>query len=279
MQKCTEAIPEVPEEAALSKSLSKVLGQSEHVKNLVEECADELTEVNNALKDEVAATSDQPEMAQALQKSEAVEVKAQEAAEKLSAVNMSLEEEVDARHQLELRLTEVTAEKDANRHAALHDALTGLPNRSLFDDRLEHGVAQAKRHGRALAVMFIDLDGFKRINDIHGHDAGDAVLLIVADRLRESIRDDDTVSRHGGDEFLCLLMEMGDDQDIVAIAGKIAAAIQLPLHLPKADVVVKSSIGIAIFPRPGAEATDLIKDADAAMYVAKRAGSGYAFAP
>jgi diguanylate cyclase (GGDEF)-like protein len=102
---------------------------------------------------------------------------------------------------------------------------------------------------------------------------------MVADRLRESIRDDDTISRHGGDEFLCLLMEMGDDQDIVAIAEKIAAAIQLPLHLANADVVVKSSIGIAIFPRHRAEASALIKDADAAMYLAKRTGSGYAFAP
>jgi diguanylate cyclase (GGDEF)-like protein len=160
----------------------------------------------------------------------------------------------------------------------LHDALTGLPNRVLFNDRLEHGMAQAKRHGWTLAVMFLDLDKFKTINDSYGHDAGDAVLLTIAKRLKETTRTDDTISRHGGDEFLYLLMEINDDQDAAVVAKKIIQAVQVPCDVNVGQLTVNSSIGISIFPRDGNTAEALIASADAAMYRAKQSQSGYAFA-
>src|SRR6202044_2544115 len=116
-------------------------------------------------------------------------------------------------HQLAAAVEQV----EGSRNAALHDSLTGLPNRVLFNDRLEHGIAQAKRHRWILAVMFVDLDNFKSINDTYGHQAGDAVLQTVAVRLKHNTRNDDTVSRYGGDEFLYLLTHMREQKDIEMI--------------------------------------------------------------
>ena len=263
---------------APAKSLAKLLGESERVKDLVDECAEELSSVNTALKHDGATQVPAITIVDAIERSEAVEGKVQEAAEKLSVVNLALAVEVHARHALEERLDTVTQESESALHAAFHDALTGLPNRALFDNRLEHGLAQAKRHGFTLAVMFIDLDGFKAINDKHGHAIGDAVLQSVADRLQENTRVDDTVSRYGGDEFLYLLMSIDDDKHVLQIAGKIAEAIQQPCMLSVGDVVVKSSIGISIFPKDGSSAADLIESADKAMYQAKRAKVDYVFA-
>ena len=261
-----------------AKSLAKLLGESERVKDLVEECAEELSSVNTALKHDGATQVPAIAIVDAIERSEAVEGKVQEAAEKLSVVNLALAVEVHARHALEERLDTITQESESALHAAFHDALTGLPNRALFDNRLEHGLAQAKRHGFTLAVMFIDLDGFKAINDKHGHSIGDAVLQSVADRLQENTRVDDTVSRYGGDEFLYLLMSIDDDKHVLQIAEKIAEAIQQPCTLSVGDVVVKSSIGISIFPKDGSSAADLIESADKAMYQAKRAKVDYVFA-
>ncbi len=153
-----------------------------------------------------------------------------------------------------------------------------MPNRTLFENRLDHGLAQAKRHDRTLAVIFLDLDGFKQINDTHGHDAGDALLQTIAERLTNQARDDDTVSRFGGDEFVYLLTEIEGDQDAARVAQKISDAIQLPCQLAVGVVTIRPSIGIAIFPRDGASASALIKSADTAMYTAKRSQSGFAFA-
>jgi diguanylate cyclase (GGDEF)-like protein len=159
----------------------------------------------------------------------ATATKVLEAADKLSVVNQALEVEVAARHVLEERLTALTQEEEAARHAAFHDALTGLPNRALFDNRLAHALAQARRRGWSLAVMFMDLDEFKQINDVHGHDVGDAVLKTVAERLKATTREDDTVCRHGGDEFLYLLVAFGEVDDVILVADKIARAIAAPL--------------------------------------------------
>jgi diguanylate cyclase (GGDEF)-like protein len=152
----------------------------------------------------------------------------------------------------------------------------------LFNDRLEHGLAQAQRHGWTLAVMFVDLDDFKNINDTYGHDAGDAVLRAIADRLLECTRNDDTVSRHGGDEFLYLLMEVQNEQDITAIADKLIEAIQAPCPLvaggQEISPCIHASVGISIFPRHGTTPEALINRADSAMYKAKRNKSGYSFA-
>ncbi|OYT91447.1 MAG: GGDEF domain-containing protein [Burkholderiales bacterium PBB3] len=267
-----------PAKPAPAKSLAKLLGDSKRVKDLVVECAEELSSVNTALKQEDATQDATITIVNAIERSEAVEGKVQEAAEKLSEVNQALAVEVHARHALEQQLDTVTQESESALHAAFHDALTGLPNRALFDNRLEHGLAQAKRHGFTLAVMFIDLDGFKAINDKHGHAIGDAVLQSVADRLQENTREDDTVSRYGGDEFLYLLMSIDDDKHVLQIAEKIAEAIQKPCALSVGDVVVKSSIGISIFPKDGSTAADLITSADKAMYQAKRAKVDYVFA-
>ena len=264
------------------KPIKTVLGQSEAVKDLVDEAAVELSSVNAVLRQEVADGDAAPGVEDALEKTEIVEDKVQEAADKLSEVNLALKQEVRERHVLEFRLAAVTERAEASRNAAFHDLLTGLPNRALFNDRLEHGLAQAKRHDRSLAVMFIDLDGFKKINDTYGHDAGDDVLKTIAIRLTANTRDDDTVSRHGGDEFLYLVTEVGGDEDTRAIAEKIIASIQMPLQMTadgvKINASISASIGIALFPKDGSTAQALVTRADKAMYQAKGSSARWAFA-
>lgn len=258
--------------------MTQALKESEIVKEMVKESADELASVNVILNEEFSNRDRLPEVATALEKSEAIEIKVQVASEKLSQVNLFLESEVKERHLLEQKLNAVIEQQENALHASLHDALTGLPNRVLFNDRLEHGIAQARRNGWTLAVMFMDLDKFKIINDTHGHDVGDAVLQSIARRLIENTRSDDTVSRHGGDEFLYLLMEMRQNQDAAIVAKKIIKAIQVPCDINVGQLTVSASIGISIFPKDGTTAEALIKCADAAMYRAKQNKSGYAFA-
>ncbi len=289
-----------PAVAKPARALIKALDQNEHAKDLVAEAAEELSSVNADLKQQVTAGEAQPAVENALEKSVAVEDKVQEASAKLEVVNLALKDEVRERHVLENQLAAVTEKSaverqmleeqlavateqgEADRHAAFHDALTGLPNRALFIDRLQHGIAQAARHGWSLAVMFIDLDDFKIINDTHGHDAGDNVLCTIAKRLKENTRSDDTVSRFGGDEFLYLLMEVGDHQSVIALAEKIIKSIQTPCADAvtglQGGVTVKASVGIAVYPKNGVNAEALIKSADTAMFEAKRAKAGYAFA-
>ncbi len=268
----------LPKRTKPVKSLTQVLKESERVKNLVKESADELASVNMVLHQELATQDHLPKVDNALEKSEAVEIKVQEASVKLVGVNQALKDEVKERHLLERELATVLELQEETRHAALHDSLTGLPNRALFDDRLEHGLVQATRHGWTLAVIFMDLDNFKTINDSYGHDVGDAVLRIVAARLEENTRGEDTVSRHGGDEFLYLLMDMKHENNARIIAEKIIKAVQMPCKLRIGDLIVTPSIGISIFPKDGTTAEALKQSADAAMYQAKRSKSGYAFA-
>ena len=269
----------LPKRGKPAKSLTDVLGQSKLAKGLVEEAGVELSSVNTVLKQELEDGARLPGVENVLEKSEAIESKVQEAVEKLTVVNQALTDEVKERHALELQLATVTEQEKSARHAALHDALTGLPNRALFDDRLEHGLTQARRHGWTLAVMFLDLDDFKKVNDSHGHDVGDAVLQTIAGRLKENIRGEDTVCRHGGDEFLYLLMEIENEQDATPIVEKIMKAIQVPCELSVGKLTINCSIGISIFPKDGTTADALVKSADTAMYQAKRNKSGYSFAP
>lgn len=254
-----------PPGAAAARTLTKVLGTTEHVKDLVEQSASELSAINSSLKHEVGREGLSAQLHAALQKSQAVEEKVQDASGKLAAVTQALKAEVSERQDLEVQLAVVTEQELVARRAALHDNLTGLANRSLFNDRLEHGLAQARRHGLTLAVFFLDLNGFKAINDQHGHDAGDAVLQTVADRLKENTRDDDTVSRIGGDEFLVLVMGVRDKQSVSHLAQKIASHIQAPCQLFVGQVSIKLSIGIARFPQDGDSAEALVKQADTAM--------------
>jgi diguanylate cyclase (GGDEF)-like protein len=261
-------------------TLTEVLGQSERVKDIVEECADDLSSVNAGLKRELLDGELSPAVENALEKSEAVESKVQDASDALSLVNMALKEEVQERTNLQEQLVTVTKQGDETRHASLHDPLTGLPNRALFNDRLEHGLAHAKRHGTSLAVMFLDLDNFKSINDTHGHDVGDLVLTTIAERLKQTSRDEDTVCRHGGDEFLYMLVEIRSEGDTTTIAKKIIEMVQVPceIRIRNVDIslVINPSIGIATFPNDGLTAESLVANADKAMYQAKRNKSGYA---
>jgi diguanylate cyclase (GGDEF)-like protein len=160
---------------------------------------------------------------------------------------------------------------------ALHDSLTGLPNRELFDDRLGHAIALAARHDWRLAVMFLDLDQFKIVNDTHGHSTGDVILQTIAERLLQRVRDEDTVCRNGGDEFLYLLMNPGGEQNIENVANSVLKTIALPLAVGDREFVVKSSIGIAVYPRHGGSGNELITNADAAMYHAKKHSRGIVF--
>ena len=160
---------------------------------------------------------------------------------------------------------------------ALHDSLTGLPNRDLFDDRMAHSIALADRHQWTLAVMFLDLDDFKCINDAYGHPAGDAALKTVAQRLLQYGRGEDTVCRNGGDEFLYLLMNPRGKKNIGHIANSVWRTIAQPVAVAGAELFIKPSIGIAIYPEHGVNGAQLIKNADAAMYRAKNHSRGVMF--
>ena len=161
---------------------------------------------------------------------------------------------------------------------AHHDQLTGLPNRALLRERLEFILASARRRGNRAAVLFIDLDNFKVVNDSLGHAAGDELLKVVAARLPAALRAVDVVSRHGGDEFLVVLPDVEDEHAPVQVAEKLLAAISEPMRIEGQSVSVSPSIGIAIFPRDGDSTEALVKNADAAMYLAKERGrSNYQF--
>jgi diguanylate cyclase (GGDEF)-like protein/PAS domain S-box-containing protein len=157
---------------------------------------------------------------------------------------------------------------------AFHDSLTGRANRALFQDRLEHAVGRARRDGRPLAVLFLDLDGFKTVNDSLGHHAGDILLCEAAERLRACVRPGDTVARFGGDEFAVLLDEWGDDAIAVEVAERTLHEIREPFRVMGQDVFVDSSIGIAYTSLYADRADELLRNADIAMYAAKAAGKG-----
>jgi diguanylate cyclase (GGDEF)-like protein/PAS domain S-box-containing protein len=158
------------------------------------------------------------------------------------------------------------------RFVATHDALTALPNRVMFAQRLEHALAQTRRHGRRLAVLFLDLDRFKVINDTLGHDFGDALLREVARRLKESLRASDTVARLGGDEFVVLLEEIADPMYVTGVAQKIIAALGEAYVLAGREYHVTASVGASTFPDDAGDAQALLKNADIAMYRAKEQG-------
>ena len=158
--------------------------------------------------------------------------------------------------------------------AAELDVLTQLPNRALLRDRFSHAIAQAKRHGNRLAVLFVDLDNFKHINDAHGHATGDEALQRVAACLLAAVREADTVSRYGGDEFVILLTDLAQPADAVRVADKLLAALAEPCLVQGALLHLSASIGISLYPDDGADAPQLISRADAAMYQRKRQAPG-----
>jgi diguanylate cyclase (GGDEF)-like protein/PAS domain S-box-containing protein len=171
-------------------------------------------------------------------------------------------------------ISRIKAYEERLAHDARHDALTGLLNRRTFREELERSLAQSRRHGHALGLLFIDLDRFKLINDTFGHHAGDELLVQVADRLRESVRAEDVVARLGGDEFTILLTEVEGAEGVLRAARQVAAALRAPLSLIQEKVVVRPSIGGAAFPEDGETTDELLRAADDAMFRAKASGSG-----
>ncbi|MEQ1592531.1 MAG: diguanylate cyclase [Thiobacillaceae bacterium] len=155
---------------------------------------------------------------------------------------------------------------------ALHDTLTGLPNRRLLFDRLSLAIAHARRNTSSLAVMCLDLDGFKEVNDTLGHDAGDALLRMVADRMVDAVREEDTVARMGGDEFVIALWESGPVDAVSRLAEKVVQAVSQPYRIQDNDVQITASVGVGMYPTHGESVDALLKSADMAMYQAKRTG-------
>jgi diguanylate cyclase len=176
----------------------------------------------------------------------------------------------------ELRGTE--AEVRRARHLALHDGLTLLPNRDFMRQCLQAALARDRATTPTLALLYLDLDGFKLINDTHGHDTGDELLRIVAARLVHEVRKGDVVSRFGGDEFVCLVPDMQDRASLGHLACKLWDAVSAPVQLARLTLVVRPSIGIALSPADGSTGEALLKAADSAMYRAKRLQTGYEFA-
>jgi diguanylate cyclase (GGDEF)-like protein/PAS domain S-box-containing protein len=171
---------------------------------------------------------------------------------------------------------DITARKTSEQqlvHRAEHDSLTDLPNRGLFMDRLRSGIARAKRNNQPLALLFVDLNRFKPVNDEHGHQTGDRLLRVVARRLVAAVREVDTVARVGGDEFAVILEAITDVEDAAAVAGKIAESIGEPFSIDSRTLNIGASTGIAIYPGDGDEVSSLLQHADAEMYRAKRAAS------
>ena len=163
---------------------------------------------------------------------------------------------------------------DEIRHQALHDGLTGLANRVLFRDRVELAVARSRRSGGRIAVLFLDFDDFKALNDTHGHARGDEVLAIAATRVSEALRPSDTAARHGGDEFAILIEDIVDEADALMVATRLADALRQPMPIGHGEVRIAASIGVAIGVAGQESADDLLRNADVAMYAAKASSRG-----
>jgi len=177
-------------------------------------------------------------------------------------------------------VTERKQYEERIRHLANYDNLTGLPNRMLFYDRLSQAINLAQRNRHELALLYLDLDRFKSVNDARGHDAGDAVLKGAADRIQAQVRESDTVARIGGDEFAVILPRIASPQDAAIVAGKIIDALCASFPASDAEhgkIEIGSSIGIAMFPKDGEDIDALFKAADAAMYKAKQSGNSLCF--
>ncbi len=195
-------------------------------------------------------------------------------------ISASLDETGKAVHYIGI-FTDITEKKRTEEEIfrlAHYDEVTELPNRVLFNDHLGQSLKQASRHGHQVAVLFVDLDHFKQINDTMGHAAGDKLLLQVANRIKECVRKEDTVARQGGDEFILILNEVKGAEGAAAVAGTLIQRLRQPFELEGSEVFISSSIGISIYPNDATDEESLLKNADAAMYRAKENGrSNYQF--
>lgn len=172
------------------------------------------------------------------------------------------------------RVAERAASREMIRHQAYHDALTGLPNRSLFHDRLHQALSMSRRTGRGASILYLDLDRFKQINDTLGHAAGDALLAVLAGRMRAVLRAEDTLARMSGDEFTVLLPETGQADEALKAARRLLGEVARPVLLGTQEVFVSASIGVGLFPSDGEDEETLLRHTDAAMYRCKQQGGG-----
>jgi diguanylate cyclase (GGDEF)-like protein len=269
--------------AAKNASLERVLKQNEKIKETVKHAASELSSVNEVLKQKKGAEVPVQVIKDVITQNKEVEHKVAKAADDLHQVNAELAHElvkrVDLESELAIMKTDLAdvrddlsksqTKEDETRRFALQDTLTGLPNRVLFEQSLDNGLIQAKRHGWGLAVLFIDIDKFKDINDTYGHGMGDKVLIMVADRLQSAMREEDTASRWAGDEFVCLLLEVKQEADVTRLAENMVNRISEPCEFNGTVLSIRVSIGIAIYPADGETADLLFQNADTAMYKAK----------
>jgi diguanylate cyclase len=174
-------------------------------------------------------------------------------------------------------LTAAQSRERRARYLAFHDDLTSLPNRRFFRERLGFALGHASVGIPSLAVLYLDLDGFKALNDLYGHDTGDALLSAVARRLSHSLRAEDLVSRLAGDEYACLISGVSSHERLQQLAATLFHAVAAPFKIGTLELMVRPSIGIAVYPGDGSTTDELMKAADSAMYSAKRQKSSYAF--
>jgi diguanylate cyclase (GGDEF)-like protein len=214
-----------------------------------------------------------------------------ECVEALDQLHMTLKDDLERRRLLELEVASakialertraelIDTEAEARRanHLALHDSLTALPNRGFFRERLEYALKLMTLQNRPFAVLYLYLDGFKPVNDTHGHNAGDELLKIVAARLTRAVRAEDMVSRLGGDEFACLLADLPCREQLGQLAQKLYESVSAPVKIGHLRIQISPSIGIAMCPVDGTNADSLINNADTAMYHAKQLQSGHLF--
>jgi diguanylate cyclase (GGDEF)-like protein len=266
--------------SARKVSLGHVLKKNRKIKQSVKKAASDLTLVNKVLAQEKVPVQ---VMKQALTQNKDVEQKVAKAADDLKVVNVKLANEMAERTVIEADLADMKTdlaevrddlskaqvEVEIAQQIALQDTLTGLPNRASFEQGLDRGLIQAKRHGWKLAVLFIDIDKFKSINDTYGHGLGDQVLVTVANRLKSFVRGEDMVSRWGGDEFVCMLLEVKQEADVTRLAEHLIKRIAEACKFDGTVLSITISIGIAMYPGDGKTADMLFKNADTAMYEAK----------
>lgn len=278
--------------------LDEVLKKTRQVKMKMENCAMELFTANETIMRKMGAGSLLLRAEMVLAKSKNMEDRVQECMRELDEVNNALTQEIGDRNKLNRELVNALQKLSGTQNVlcGLHDTwaiahevveetkkrslldfATGIPNRELFNGRFEHALALAKRRNWDLAVLFIDLDRFKSINDTHGHAVGDRVLQMVAQRLREQARSEDTICRYGGDEFLYLLVNPQGIENIQRIAIKVFGLISQALITDDLILAVEPSIGIAIYPENGTSGAELVSNADAAMYRAKATKTGFVF--
>ena len=289
---------QVPASTTSPYLLALALRRNQEIQGKLGACATELSTINEALKEEFVSNRLSGIPHQIIAHSENVKHRIRECTGELNEVSQILTKEMVGREQLNNKLIETRrilsgtknilsnmqrvlsislGEVEKAQLRALHDYNTGIPNRQLFYDRLQQSMALAKRCDWTLAVMFIDLDRFKLINDNFGHATGDEVLKTVAQRLNEQVRSEDTICRYGGDEFLYLLVNPGGIADIQRIAKKVHTSIAKTMNIGELTLSVESSIGIAVYPDDGMTVEELISNADTAMYHAKSQKTGHAF--